>query len=138
MHSPAIHQNIRNMVKKALVVLGFACAVWAFCGALVGIGRQIMSMDMTLIIHAIGAPVGAFLLGRIYFQNFAYTSPLATAAIFVSTALILDLFIVAMLIERSFDMFRSVLGVWFPQMLIFLATWFSGRAVMRSSAEALR
>ena len=45
--------------KKIVIVIGFSVAVWAFCGALVGIGRQYMSMDATLIVHAIGAPIGA-------------------------------------------------------------------------------
>ena len=43
------------MLTKSLIVLGFAVAVWAFCGALVGIGRQYMSKDATLIVDVIGA-----------------------------------------------------------------------------------
>jgi hypothetical protein len=126
------------MLKRVFVVIGFACAVWAFCGALIGIGRQLLSMDATLIVHAIGAPIGAAVLGWIYFRNFAYTSPLATAAIFVGAALTLDVLVIAMLIEKSFDMFRSPLGVWIPQALIFMATWMTGSAAMRTSVEAPR
>ena len=47
------------MTKQILVVLAFGFVVWAFCGALIGVGRQFMSMGTTLIVHAIGAPVGA-------------------------------------------------------------------------------
>lgn len=126
------------MLKRVLIVIGFAGAVWAFCGALIGIGRQFLSMDATLILHAIGAPIGAAVLGWIYFRNFGYTSPLATAAIFVGAALTLDALVVAMLIEKSFGMFRSPLGVWIPQALIFMATWMTGLAVMRTSVEAPR
>lgn len=125
------------MLKKVLIVVGFACAVWAFCGALVGIGRQFMSMDTTLIVHAIGAPIGAAILSWLYFRNFGHTSPLATAAIFVSIALMLDVFIVAMLIEKSFEMFLSVLGVWIPQALIFLATWMTGLVVTSAPTPSL-
>jgi len=114
------------MAKKILIILGFAIAVWAFCGALVGIGRQFLSMDMTLIVHAIGAPVGAAFFSWIYFRNYGFTSPLETAAIFVAASLTLDFFVVALLIEKSFDMFRSVLGVWIPQALIFAATYLTG------------
>lgn len=115
------------MFKKTAIVLGFAFAVWAFCGALVGVGSQFMTMDATLIVHAIGAPIGAAFFAWIYFRNFGYTSPLATACIFVASALALDFFVVAMLIEKSFAMFASPLGVWLPQVLIFTATYLAGR-----------
>lgn len=115
------------MLAQAAIVLGFAVAVWAFCGALVGIGRQFMSMDATLIVHAIGAPIGAAVLSWIYFHYFGYTGPLQTAAVFVATALVLDVFVVALLIEKSFDMFKSAIGVWIPQALIFAATYLTGQ-----------
>ncbi len=115
------------MFKKAAIILGFGVAVWAFCGALVGVGRQFMSMDMTLIVHAVGAPVGAAIASWFYFRNFYFTRPLATAAIFVGLSLVLDVLIVALLIEKSFDMFSSILSVWLPQALIFSATYSTGR-----------
>lgn len=114
------------MLKKAAILLGFAFAVWAFCGALVGVGRQFMTMDATLIVHAIGAPIGAAVFSWIYFRHFGHTGPLVTAAVIVAAALTLDVFVVALLIEKSFDMFRSVLGVWIPQALIFAATYLTG------------
>ena len=115
------------MFKKTAIIVGFGVAVWAFCGALVGVGRQFMSMDMTLIVHAVGAPVGAAIASWFYFRNFYFTRPLATAAIFVGLSLVLDVLIVALLIEKSFDMFSSFLGVWLPQALIFSATYSTGK-----------
>jgi hypothetical protein len=117
----------RTMFKKTAITVGFGVAVWLFCGALVGVGRQFMSTDMTLIVHAVGAPVGAAIASWFYFRNFSHTSPLATAATFVSISLVLDVLIVALLIEKSFDMFSSLLGVWLPQALIFAATFSTGR-----------
>lgn len=117
------------MMKRTIVVLAFGVAVWAFCGALIGVGRLLMSMEATLILHAIGAPIGAATASWIYFRNFGFTSPLATAAIFVATALTLDVFVVALLIENSFAMFTSPLGVWIPQGLIFAATYLTGTQV---------
>jgi len=114
---------------KSMVVLGFAIAVWAFCAALIGVGRQLLVMEATLILHAIGSPVGAAFFAWLYFRNYRFTSPFVTAAIFVATALALDFFVVAMLIEKSFEMFKSVLGVWIPQALIFTATFLTGRLV---------
>jgi hypothetical protein len=126
------------VLKKAFVVFGFACAVWALCGALVGIGRQFMSLETTLYVHAIGAPLGAAVLGWIYFRKFGYTSPLATAVIFVSAALTLDVFVVAMLIEKSFAMFRSTIGIWIPQMLIFITIWITGSVALKDAARSPR
>jgi hypothetical protein len=106
--------------------MGFAVAVWAICGALIGIGRQFMDMDATLILHAVGAPLGSTFFAAVYFRNFAFTTPLVTAAVFVGASLTLDVLVVAMLIEKSFEMFTSVLGVWIPQALIFSAAFLTG------------
>jgi hypothetical protein len=86
-----------------------------------------MSMDMTLIVHAVGAPVGAAIASWFYFRNFYFIRPLATAAIFVGLSLVLDVLIIALLIEKSFDMFSSFLGVWLSQALIFSATYSTGK-----------
>ena len=118
------------MPVKTAILLGFAVAVWMFCGALVGIGRQYMSMNATLIAHAVGAPIGALILSWLYFRNYAFTGPFVTATVFVATALTLDFLVVALLIEESFDMFRSVLGLWLPQTLIFVTTFATGLLTM--------
>jgi len=49
-----------------------------------------------------------------------------TAIIFVSFVIAVDLFIVALLIQRSFEMFTSVLGTWIPFILIFVSTYLTG------------
>ena len=118
------------MVKRTLILLGHAIAVWAFCGALVGVGRPLLGMDATLVVHALGAPVGAGVVAWLYFRNHGFTGPMVTAATFVATALVLDLLVVAPLVEHSFAMFSSVLGVWLPMALIFAATWATGRGTL--------
>lgn len=117
------------MLRKIPIVGGFAVAVWAVCGALIAIGRQFLSWDATLVVHALGAAVFTAALSWVYFRHFAVTGPLVTAAIFVATSLLLDFFVVAILIEKSFEMFASVLGVWIPQALIFGSTYLVGRVV---------
>ncbi len=99
---------------------------WAFCGAIMGIGRQIFSIGATLVVHAIGAPVGFALLSLFYFREFGFTSPIQTALLFVSIVVGLDLFLVAPVFEKSFAMFASVLGTWIPFALIFAATYVTG------------
>ena len=113
-------------VGKAAIILAHGIIGWAFCGAIVGIGRQMLSMQTTLVIHAIGAPLGFALLSLLYYRRFGFTSPLQTAVLFLSIVVVLDLFLVAPVFEKSFHMFSSVLGTWIPFALIFAATLITG------------
>ncbi|MAF49278.1 MAG: hypothetical protein QGH73_08660 [Rhodospirillales bacterium] len=116
------------MPLQAIVIIIHAVIGWGLCGATVGIGRKRFSMRATLIVHAIAAPFIFAAIASVYFPWFGYTGPLATAAIFTGVVVFLDLLVVALMIERSFDMFRSVLGTWLPFALIFGATWLTGLA----------
>ena len=112
-----------SRTKKVIVILLHAFIGWALCGAIIGIGRGITSMETTLILHAIGAPIIFIVLSLIYCRWFAYTTPLQTALVFIGFVIFMDLFLVALLIEKSFEMFASILGTWLPFVLIFLATY---------------
>jgi hypothetical protein len=112
---------------KWSIIIGHALLGWMYCGALIGIGRQFMPMQETLIIHAIGAPVGFTIISLVYFKKFAFTSPLKTALIFLGIIIIMDFFVVAMSIEKSFAMFKNLLGTWIPFLLIFCATYLTGK-----------
>jgi hypothetical protein len=112
--------------KKAIIILGHAFVGWGICGSIIGIGRNVTTMEITLILHAIGAPVFFAIIALIYFKNFSYTPPFQTAIIFVSFVIIMDVFLVALFIEKSFVMFTSILGTWIPFVLIFMATYITG------------
>jgi hypothetical protein len=113
-------------MKKVLVILIHAFVGWALCGAIMGIGMAVTSVETTLIIHAIGAPIIFVILSLIYFWKFSYTTPLQTAIVFVGFVIFMDVFVVALLINRSFDMFSSILGTWIPFVLILLSTYLTG------------
>ena len=100
--------------KKVIVILIHAFIVWALCGAVIGIGRSITTIELTLILHAIGAPVFAALASLVYFKKFNYTTPLQTAIIFLLFVITMDAGLVAPVFEESYEMFRSVLGTWIP------------------------
>ncbi len=91
-----------------------------------GIGPQVMSMNATLTVHAIGGPLGAAVAAWIYARRFGYTGPVATAATFVAVALFLDFFLVSMVFMGSFEMFASLVGLWLPMALIFAAASVAG------------
>jgi hypothetical protein len=117
---------------KGVVVALHAVAGWAYCGMLIGIGRQFLSMHATLVVHAIGAPVGFALISLFYYRRFAFMSPWQTAIAFLGIVVALDFILVAPVIEKNYTMFTSVLGTWIPFALIFTATYFSGRWSMIS------
>jgi hypothetical protein len=61
-------------------------------------------------------------------------SPIRTAAAFLGVVVVMDVFVVALLIKRNFEMFKGVLGTWLPFLLIFVSTWWTGLAVRRAVA----
>jgi hypothetical protein len=114
-----------------LIIFAHAFLGWALCAATMGIGMAVTTLENTLIIHAIAAPIFFAGVSLVYFRKFNFTSPLQPAVIFVLFVIAMDFFVVAMLINRSFEMFTSLLGTWIPFGLIFLSTWITGLLVYR-------
>jgi hypothetical protein len=115
---------------KILVILAHALVGWALCAAIMGIGMAVTTLSTTLVIHAIAAPIFFAGVSLIYFHKFNYTSPLQTAVYFLAFVIAMDFFVITMLINRSFEMFTSILGTWLPFALIFTSTYLTGRFVV--------
>lgn len=115
--------------RQILIIVTLGLLGWALCGAIMFIGMSLMSIQKTLIVHAIGAPVIFSLITLLYFRKFQFTSPIQTAAIFILIVMLMDFFLVALVINRSMEMFQSLLGTWIPFGLIFLSTYFTGLIV---------
>ena len=122
-------------IKKIFTILVFAFIGWALCTASMVIGMATMSLENALIVHAIGAPIFFTIISLIYFNKFNYTTPLQTALIFVAFVIVVDFFVVALLINRSLEMFASPLGTWIPFALIFTSTYVIGWLTVRNSKE---
>ena len=120
--------------KKIIIILAFAFIGWMLCAATMGIGMSVTSMSNILIIHAIAAPIFFAGVSLVYFRKFNYTAPLQTALIFIAFVVGMDFFVVAMVINRSFDMFTSLLGTWIPFALIFISTYLTGLFVLRKKS----
>lgn len=112
--------------RKPVTILIHAFVGWALCFATMGIGMATTSLENALVIHAIGAPIFFAIVSLIYFKRFNYTTPLQTAIIFVGFVITVDFFVVALLINKSLDMFASLLGTWIPFALIFTSTYLTG------------
>ncbi len=122
-------------LNKILIILAHAFVGWMLCAATMGIGMAITTLNTALVIHAIAAPIFFCGISLIYFRKFNYTTPLQTAVCFLAFVVAMDFFVVAMLINRSFDMFASPLGTWLPFALIFASTYLTGRYVAGSSEQ---
>jgi hypothetical protein len=120
-------------LRKLIIILVHAFIGWALCAATMGIGMATTSLENTLVLHAIGAPIFFLIVSLIYFNKFNYTTPLQTAIIFVSFVIAVDLFVVGLLINKSLEMFASLLGTWIPFALIFTSTYLTGRYMGKSS-----
>jgi hypothetical protein len=118
---------------KVAIILLHAFVGWALCAATIGIGMAVTTLNIALLIHAIAAPVFFALVSLVYFRRFNYTTPLGTAAIFTAFVMGMDFFVVALLINRSLEMFTSLLGTWIPFILIFLSTLVTGLLVTRKA-----
>jgi hypothetical protein len=112
--------------QQILFILAHAVIGWGLCGAVMGIGIAVTTLGNALIIHAIAAPVIFAIISVIYFKKFNYTSPLKTALIFVSVVILIDFFLVALVINKSMAMFKSLIGTWIPFLLIFAVTYLTG------------
>jgi len=112
-------------------MIAHALVGWMLCSATIGIGKTMLSMQLTLIVHVILAPIFFAIIAFVYFKMFNYTSPLMTAAVFLTIVMVLDAGLVAPVIERNYDMFRSTLGTWIPFLLFFLSVYIVGLKLKR-------
>jgi len=117
--------------RKGFVLLVHALIGWALCAATMGIGMAALSLQNALIVHAVGAPIYFTLVSLSYFKRFNYTTPLQTALFFTGVVITVDFFVVALLINRSLEMFASLLGTWIPFALIFTSTYLTGLLVVK-------
>jgi hypothetical protein len=121
--------NQQLSVQRFIPVIVFGLVGQLGCWGLMMGGQAVTSLNNALILHAIGAPIIFGTLSFIYFKKLNHTSPRLTASIFLAIVVLLDFFVVAMMINRSFDMFLSPIGTWIPFALIYSSTYLVGRYV---------
>ena len=123
-----------TLKRRLLTLLGHAFVAWALCTLTMMVGLAVTTVEIALIVHAIGAPIFSAIVSWSYFRRFQYTTPLQTAISFVSFVIVVDFFLVALIINRSLEMFASPLGTWIPFALIFLAALLTGKRMKRRYA----
>ena len=106
-----------------IYLLGASLVLWGMCGAVIAIGRRLWSLQTTLYVHLIAAPVFAYFLSTLHKLAAPEFGSLLRAGVMTGIVMALDVLVVAPLLERSYAMFRSVIGTWLPFTAIFLASW---------------
>jgi hypothetical protein len=99
---------------------------WAMCAVTMTVLLSLVDLTAALIVHSLAAP--AFFIGIAwnYFRAPGARDPLSTALAWTAIVMLLDLVVVAGTIQRSLELFESMLGTWLPLVLIFLASWSTG------------
>ena len=106
---------------------------WAACALTMGLLLATAHLGTALVLHALAAPLIFVAVSRHYFQQPGAREPRPTAFAFVAIVALLDLVVVAGLIQRSLAMFGSIAGSWLPFLLIFVATWTTGEVMSMQS-----
>jgi hypothetical protein len=128
----SFRQNSRGgrlNMNKLTITIAFGLAGWALCGATMGIAMAATRLSRALVIHAIAAPVIFSVVSIVHSRASRPDSPVKAAVIFSAVVILMDVFVVALMIERSFQMFASPLGTWIPFSLIFVSSWITGALV---------
>ncbi len=112
-------------------LFGLELALWGGCGAVMAVGRRFWSLDTALRVHLVAAPLFAFLLSALHEWLAPEFSALLRATLMTGFVVILDALVVATVFERSYAMFRSVIGTWLPFAAIFAASFAAGTWVPR-------
>jgi Na+-transporting NADH:ubiquinone oxidoreductase subunit NqrD len=107
-------------------LIGLGLVLWGACGAVMSIGRRLWSLDTTLRVHLVAAPAAAFVVSAIHTRIDPAFGMVSRAAVLTALVFTLDLLVVAPLFERSYAMFRSLIGTWMPFALIFAASLAAG------------
>ena len=116
-------------------LIGRALAGWVACGATVALGRQVMSLERTLVVHAVVAPLVFGLLTRSHFRHYPQSSPAVTSGAMLGLVVALDALVVAPFLEHSYAMFASLLGTWVPFASILVASYDVGRVSRHPTGE---
>lgn len=115
-----------RFVREMAVTKLHALVGWTVCGLAMYLAMSVTTLRLALIIHLVAAIAAFWAISRFYFRRYNYFSPLKVAGIFLAVVVFMDIVVVALIINRSFDMFRSAIGTYIPFTSIFLITLLTG------------
>ena len=95
-----------------IYLLGLGFVLWGSCGIVMAIGRKPWSLDTTLRVHLAAAPLFAFIVSLIHKLVAPGFDTVLRALVLTVLIIVLDAAVVAPIFERSYAMFRSLIGTW--------------------------
>ena len=124
---PRIFKDHPEDALLRLVLHGLAG--WAGCAAVMAGLLRLFSSGTAIGLHAVLAPLIFAGVAWHFFRFFGARDARDTAATWTVIVAMLDLIVVAGLVQHSLTMFHSIAGTWLPLMLIFLTSWSIGEAM---------
>jgi len=123
-------------MKKIPVFLLHALIGWDLCGAVMGAGMAVLSLQNALILHLFAAPLIFALVSLSFHKKAPSSEPILVAAGFTAVVVAMDFILVAWIIQKSFAMFGSYIGTWMPFVMIFTSSWMTGRSMRKAPHSA--
>jgi menaquinone-dependent protoporphyrinogen oxidase len=114
-----------------------AVAGWATCAVAMAFLLAAFSTRTAILAHAVIVPVVFAVVASHYFGARGAREPLPTALGFAGVAAVLDVVLVAWLVQRDFAMVTSIGGFWLPLVSIFAVTWLVGSIRAMVPARAI-
>ena len=109
-----------------IYLFGLGIVLWGSCGAVMAIGRKLWSLETTLHVHLAAAPLLAFVISLIHRSLAPTFNAVLRAVVLTALIIALDAAVVAPVFERSYAMFRTLVGTWLPFAAIFLGSLAAG------------
>lgn len=99
---------------------------WALCALTMAALLWAVSPGAALVMHALAVPFVFALVAWHYFRARGARDPVATALTFLGVVALLDLVVIAGLLRHGPALLGSLVGFWWPLVLIFGVTWGTG------------
>jgi hypothetical protein len=115
---------------STLALVAYAAVGSALCAAVIAVGRQVVSLETALIVHALAAPL---IFAGLAFRSFGRVddvAPLQAATLGAGVVILLDVAVAALVVERGFAMFGGGIGTWLPFASIFAVIHVVGRETL--------
>jgi menaquinone-dependent protoporphyrinogen oxidase len=109
---------------------------WALCAVTMAVLLSLVGLTAALIVHGLAAAAFFAAIAWNYFRARGAREPLPTAITWIAIVMLLDLVVVAGVIQRSVALFEGVIGTWVPIGLIFLVSWSTGVVLSMQSGGA--
>ncbi len=109
-----------------LALIGCGVVLWAACGGVYAMGREVWPTEMPEAVRLSVAPAVAAVVTLTHKIVAPEFNVLLRAAVLTLIVAVLDALVLAPVVDGNRAIFRSAIGVWWPLAAIFVASWITG------------